>query len=75
MKRFCLTSPCVSLTGLEDPSVAVRFCPLLFKPLQDPSAVGDKQMMIDGDYRFIKKNSTKRKFPTESFLDIRSNSE
>ena len=45
--RFSLTSPCLSLVGLEDPSVAVRFCPLLFKPLLSDQ----KQMMIDGDYR------------------------
>lgn len=47
--RFSFSTPCLSLVGLDDPSVAVRCCPLLFRPLLDDG----KQMMIPGDYRFL----------------------
>jgi len=43
----------LSLVGLEDPSVAVRCCPLLFKPLTGGAAGSGKKMMIDGDYRIV----------------------
>lgn len=39
-------SPCLSLIGLEDPSVAVRCCPRLFKLQQSASP-----SLIPGDYR------------------------
>lgn len=43
-----LSSPIVSLVGLESPSVAVRFSPLLYKmiPSQSPP-------MLYGDYRMV----------------------
>jgi len=46
--RNALTTPCASLVGLEDPSVAVRCCPRLYKLLPSPSGA---EAFIHGDYR------------------------
>ncbi len=53
-KSFCthiysrnqLSTPCLSLTGLDEPSVAVRCCPRLFK-----LAPSENASLIPGDYR------------------------
>jgi chromatin assembly factor 1 subunit B len=48
--RDHLQSPILSLTGLEDPSVAVRCCPVLFKLVRtEGEAVPD--CMVAGNYR------------------------
>lgn len=48
--RNALATPCASLVGLEDPSVAVRCCPRLFTLLQSPSGQVDTPY-IPGEYR------------------------
>lgn len=45
--RSHLSTPCLSLVGLEEPSVAVRCCP---RPLQ---LVHGSQPLLPGDYRFV----------------------
>ena len=56
-KSFCthifnrnhLSSPCISLVGIDEPSVAVRCCPRMFKLI--PSTSEDCKPLISGDYR------------------------
>ena len=50
--RDRLSTPLIALTGLEDPSVAVRFSPVLYKLVRVP---GEKtaQSMIPGAYRWL----------------------
>lgn len=50
--RDHLQAPIVSLTGLEDPSVAVRCCPILYKLVKsDGEQVPD--IMVAGKYRYV----------------------
>jgi hypothetical protein len=45
-------TPAVSLSGLEDPSVAVRCCPRLFKPMKDgESSSSSSAGLFQGNYR------------------------
>lgn len=47
-----MQSPVVSLAGLEDPSVAVRFSPLLYTPKHNASRVGEEsESLFQGPYR------------------------
>jgi chromatin assembly factor 1 subunit B len=50
--RSNLSSPCVSLVGLEEPSVAVRCCPRPYKLVSHPSSTSVASM-IPGPYRFV----------------------
>ncbi|KAJ1437635.1 WD40-repeat-containing domain protein [Ochromonadaceae sp. CCMP2298] len=52
--RDNLGSPCLSLVGLDDPSIAVRCCPRPFK-LIDHSSDGSTDVLttIPGEYRFV----------------------
>jgi hypothetical protein len=44
-------TPAVSLSGLEDPSVAVRCCPRLFKPMKDSDSSSSSAGLFQGNYR------------------------
>eukprot|EP01034_Spumella_vulgaris_P041075 gene41075-50830_t len=46
--RHQLTTPCLSLVGLDEPSIAVRCCPRLFKLVENGG-----EPLIKGDYRVI----------------------
>ncbi len=50
--RDQLMSPVVSLTGLEEPSVVIRFSPVLYKPITDNKLQG-KHVLFTGKYRMI----------------------
>jgi hypothetical protein len=45
-------SPVVSLTGLEEPSVVIRFSPVLYKPITDNKLQG-KHVLFTGKYRMV----------------------
>jgi len=49
--REHMSSPILSLAGLEDPSVAVRCCPVLFKLVRTGEAV--PTCMVAGKYRVV----------------------
>jgi len=53
--REHLQSPILSLTGLEDPSVCVRCCPLLYKLVETPGAGAGSvpESMVTGKYRCV----------------------
>ena len=60
--RALLATPVMSLIGLEDPSVAVRFSPVVYLPITQGSCKeGDNMseeekvinMMIPGSYRYV----------------------
>lgn len=52
--RHHYSNPCISLIGLEEASVAVRFCPRLFKPNDYSTTKGNAQYsMIPGDYKLV----------------------
>ena len=50
--RWDLSSPILSLAGLDEPSVGVRFSPVLYK-LVTPRPDTDPQSLIPGDYRAV----------------------
>lgn len=60
-KSFCthvflrdnLTVPCVSYAGLEEPSVAVRCCPRLFKMIDHGSNNSSAPPLFAGNYRIV----------------------
>jgi chromatin assembly factor 1 subunit B len=51
--REYLTSPIISLTGLEEPSIAVKFSPILYRLVSAPGEKGAPTALIPGDYRFV----------------------
>lgn len=51
--RNMLNTPVLSFVGLEDPSVAVRFSPVLYKPVAIPDKNSPPEFLIPGSYRMI----------------------
>ena len=56
--RDHLSSPIVSLTGLEDPSVAVRFSPIMYKPVRIHGETTPRSM-IPGEFRYVSRGHSR----------------
>ncbi len=50
--RWNIASPILSLAGLDEPSVAVRFSPVLYELVSSP-AESEPRSLIPGDYRAV----------------------